>query len=71
MSQYIIQFIFIVAGIIAVLAALLNWEWFFTAQNTQVIVKNVGRQRARLFYGILGFILISMSVFFFLQTPRS
>lgn len=70
MAQYIIQFIFIVAGIVSILAAIFNWEWFFTAQNTQAIVRNVGRQRARLFYGILGFILISMSIFFFLQTPQ-
>lgn len=70
MAQYIIQLIFIAAGIVSILAAIFNWEWFFTAQNTQAIVRNVGRQRARLFYGILGFILISMSIFFFLQTPK-
>ena len=35
MSQYIVQGIFAVAGIIALLAAILNWNWFFTARNTQ------------------------------------
>ena len=65
MSQYIIQGIFVVAGIIALLAAILDWDWFFTAQNTQFVVRNVGRW----FYGILGMILIGMSVFFFLNTP--
>lgn len=69
MSQYIVQGIFVIAGIISLLAAILNWEWFFTARNTQFVVQNVGRQRARLFYGILGVILISMSIFFFLNTP--
>jgi len=71
MSQYIIQGIFAVAGIVSLLAALLDWDWFFTAQNSQLIVKNVGRKRARLFYGVLGFILISTSVFFFLNTPQT
>ena len=69
MSQYIVQGIFAVAGIISLLAAILDWEWFFTARNTQFAVKSVGRKRARLFYGVLGVILIGMSVFFFLNTP--
>lgn len=69
MSQYIVQGIFAVAGIISLLAAIFDWEWFFTARNTQFAVKGVGRKRARLFYGVLGVILIGMSVFFFLNTP--
>ena len=52
MSQYIIQGIFVVAGIIAMLAAILDWDWFFTAQNTQFVVRNVGRRQARWFYGM-------------------
>ena len=46
MSQYIVQGIFAVAGIIALLAAILDWNWFFTARNTQFIVQNVGRRQA-------------------------
>ena len=66
----IVQGIFVVAGIISLLAAVFDWEWFFTARNTQFAVKSVGRKRARLFYGVLGIILIGMSVFFFLNTPE-
>ena len=68
-SQYLIQGIFAAAGIVSLLAALLDWDWFFTAQNTLFVVRNVGRRQARWFYGILGMILIGMSVFFFLNTP--
>mgnify|MGYP002660982637 FL=1 len=70
MSQYIVQGIFVVAGIISLLAAVFDWEWFFTARNTQFAVNSVGRKRARLFYGVLVIILIGMSVFFFLNTPE-
>ncbi len=63
-----IQGIFVLAGVIAILAALFNWNWFFTARNTQVIVRNVGRGKARLFYGVLGVILIGMGIFFFLHS---
>ena len=51
--QYFVQGIFATAGLIALLASILNWNWFFTAQNAQLIVRNVGRGRARLFYGLL------------------
>lgn len=69
MSQYIIQGIFAFAGILSVLASLLDWDWFFTAQNSQFIVRNVGRRQARWFYGLLGLLLIGMFLFFFLNTP--
>ena len=42
-GQYIVQGIFALAGIISLLASLLNWNWFFTTRNAQTIVRNVGR----------------------------
>ena len=67
-GQYIVQGIFALAGIVSLLASLLNWDWFFTTRNAQTIVRNVGRNRARLFYGILGIIIIGMAIFFFVET---
>lgn len=66
--HYIIQGIFALAGLVALLAAVFDWKWFFEAQNTQFIVRNVGRPRARLFYGLLGVILIVMAFFFYTKT---
>jgi small neutral amino acid transporter SnatA (MarC family) len=65
-GQYIVQGIFALAGIISLLASLLNWN-----RNAQTIVRNVGRNRARLFYGILGVILIGMAIFFFVETQKA
>ena len=70
-GQYVVQGIFALAGLISLLASLLDWNWFFTARNAQSIVRNVGRKRARLFYGVLGIILIGMAVFFFLETRKA
>lgn len=67
MSHYLIQAIFATTGTVALLAALLDWDWFFTARNTQFIVSNVGRRQARWFYGVLGVILMGTAVFFFLE----
>ena len=70
-GQYIVQGIFALAGIISLLAALFNWEWFFSTRNARSIVHNAGRGRARLFYGILGVILIGLAIFFFIETMKA
>ncbi|MDR0976470.1 MAG: immunity 17 family protein [Prevotellaceae bacterium] len=70
MSAYVIQGIFAAAGLVALLAAVLDWNWFFTARNATFIVNNVGRPRARLFYGVLGLVMMGMAVFFYLDTPH-
>ena len=66
--QYFVQGIFAIPALTPLLGSIINWNWFFTAQNAQLIVRNVGRKRARLFYGLLGVIMIGMAVFFFLNT---
>ena len=65
--HYIIQALFVLVGLLALLAALFNWDWFFTAQNTQFVVANVGRKQARLFYAVIGVLMIATGVFFFLS----
>lgn len=65
--HYIIQALFVLVGLLAILAAVFNWDWFFTAQNSQFIVKNVGRRQVRLFYAALGCLMIATGVFFFLS----
>lgn len=69
--HYFVQGLFVLAGIVALLASLFNWDWFFKARNAQLIVRNVGRPRARLFYGVLGLILIGMAVFFYFETTKA
>ena len=61
--------IFVLNGIVSLLAALLDWDWFFTAQNTQFIVRRVSRRLARLIYGALGQIQIAAAIYFFMQIP--
>ena len=68
MAPYFMIIIFAITGIIALLAALFNWGWFFTAQNAQYVVKLYGRQKNRIIYGALGLVLILMAVYFYLNT---
>ena len=69
--HYIIQGIFVVGGLLAILASLFNWDWFFQSQNMQSIVRNVGRKRARLFYALLGVLMIATAVYFFLEVQKT
>ena len=63
--HYFILGLFALAGIFSLLAAVLNWGWFFTAHNAQAVVRRIGRSRARLVYGALGLLLIGMAIYFF------
>ena len=69
--HYIIQGIFVVVGLLAILASLFNWNWFFQSQNMQAIVRNVGRKRARLFYALLGLLMIGTAIYFFQEFQES
>jgi hypothetical protein len=66
-AQYFVQGLFVLAGVVSFLAAILNWNWFFTSHNASMIVRTLGRGKARLIYGILGIILIGCAIFFFFQ----
>ena len=68
--HYLIQGIFVLVGLLAILASWFNWNWFFKAQNTQSLVKNVGRKQARLFYAVLGLLMISTAIYFFVEIQK-
>lgn len=65
--HYLIQGIFVLIGLLAILASLFNWDWFFQSQNTQFIVQHVGRKRARLFYALIGLFMIATAIYFFTE----
>ena len=71
LMHYIIQGIFVVVGLLAILASLFNWDWFFLSQNTQFIVQNVGRKRTRLFYALLGLLMIATAIYFFMEVQKA
>ena len=69
--HYIIQGIFVAVGLLAILASIFNWDWFFQSQNTQFIVHNVGRKQARMFYALLGLLMIATAVYFFWEVQAA
>lgn len=70
-AHYIIQSVFVLVGILSIMASIFNWEWFFTAHNSQFIVRNLGRNWARIFYALLGIGMIAAGVYFFLSVQET
>jgi hypothetical protein len=63
--HYFLQGIFAVVGLLAILAAIFNWDWFFNANNAHYIVSHFGRQKARLIYALIGAVSIAVGGIFF------
>ena len=68
--HFIVQAMFLLTGAISLLASLLDWEWFFSADNAKFLVKRLGRNGARWAYGILGALFIAAAVYFYYQIKR-
>ena len=64
--HFIIQGVFVLVGLLSLLASLMNWDWFFTAHNAQFFVNQFGRQWARVCYAVLGGLMIFIGIYFFL-----
>ena len=69
--HYIIQSIFVLVGMLAILASLMNWDWFFTAHNARFFVNQFGRQWARVCYAVLGGLMIFFGVYFFMAVQAT
>ena len=63
----VVQAIFLLTGCIALLASILNSDWFFTADNSRFMVKKFGRNGARWIYGSIGLLLITAAIYFYFQ----
>lgn len=61
MSEIILSILFVMIGLLSLLAAIGNWEWFFASHNASFFVRYLGRTGSRFFYGLLGIALIFMA----------
>ena len=62
-----VQLIFLLTGLVALLASLFDWDWFFTADNASFLVKRLGRNGARWAYGSTGALFIAAAIYFYYQ----
>ncbi len=52
----------VLGGLFAIAGGLFDWEWFMTNRKAWVFVKLLGRNGARIFYCILGFVVVVLGV---------
>lgn len=57
-SELIIGIFFLFLGLLSLTAAIRNYEWYFSTQGAAMFIKWFGRKGARIFYAILGLVLI-------------
>lgn len=63
MSEQGLQgFISILFGIFTMVCAYKDYEWFMGNQKAKFFVNIFGREGARAFYGVLGFILVVLGL---------
>ena len=56
--------ILVFAGLYAVIGAIGNWDWFMENRKAIRWVKLIGRDKARVFYILLGTVLIVIGTLF-------
>jgi small neutral amino acid transporter SnatA (MarC family) len=55
-------------GLFSIAGAVFNWDWFMNNDRAQPFVNFFGREGARVFYVVLGLVLIVLGVVIFLQS---
>lgn len=58
----IVLSLFLISGLLALGAALANWNWFFNSKNCRIFTARLTRGQARWLYGILGALILLMTV---------
>jgi len=56
--------ILVLAGVFTVVGAICNWDFFMNSFKSQFGVKLLGRNKARIFYGIVGTRIIIFNITF-------
>jgi hypothetical protein len=56
-----LMIIFMIGGFM-ISAGIFNWDWFYSTQKAQNLVRVVGRNGARIFYSTVGFLIILMDL---------
>lgn len=62
MGDLIAYIIIFLAGIFSILGGVFNWNWFMNNRRARFFVKVFGRGGARIFYIILGVVLLVLGV---------
>lgn len=57
------QLLICAIGLLTILAAVSDWDWYFEHRKSKFFVDLMGRDGARVFYGILGLLIFVLGFF--------
>lgn len=60
-AAWILGAVFACGGILALLAAMLNWDWFFNSPNVRAFTFRMPRTACRVLYGAVGLGILAMA----------
>ncbi|MBP3354232.1 MAG: immunity 17 family protein [Bacteroidales bacterium] len=63
MLNILASLLFLILGVLSIVASLFNFNWFFTSENVRFFVKLFGRNGTRVFYGVAGVLIIYMAYY--------
>lgn len=64
----IVVYVFILlCGICEVMAAILNWDWYFNSRKTRMACDFFGRTAVRVINAIIGLIVVGVSVYWLIN----
>ncbi|WP_229684805.1 immunity 17 family protein, partial [Deinococcus roseus] len=61
--QNFVLYLGILGGLFTLAASYYNWDWFFNNWRARPFVALVGRTGARIFYALIGVVLLVIGVF--------
>ena len=67
MKEQYLYLLILLAGIFCLIASFKDWDFFFENRKSKLIIKLLGRSKARVFYGVLGSLVIISSIFLLVQ----
>ncbi len=62
-APYLLNSIYLLTGIITLITAICNADWFYNARSVMLLVKWFSRTGTRLLYGGVGLLLICTSLY--------
>ena len=60
--QLFYSFLFLAAGLVTLLGALMNWSWFMKHRKARFVVRILGNQGTRMLYILIGLVIVIFGI---------
>lgn len=68
MNNTIVGILLVLVGLLSVISAVEDWDWYMDSRKARRLSKLIGRNNARIFYGIFGTVLMIAGMMMFFRS---